>query len=67
MSNLRGGGVFVGNPLRIPFGKIWGITTRDPKQNPISLGWGDSAMTMCATVKSRYIGDGHPTINRESL
>ncbi len=23
--------------------------------------------TICAMVKSRYIGDGHPTFNRESL
>ena len=57
---LGGRGVFVGKPLRISFGKIWGITTRDPKQNPISLGWGDSAMTMCATVKSRvFLGMGN--------
>ena len=26
--------------------------------------YGHGAKTLCAMIKSRYIGDGHPTFNR---
>ena len=48
---------------------VWGSDRGTPKYpNPFHNHRAPNHQsTICAMVKSRYIGDGHPTFNRESL